>query len=113
MNHLPDLSIGHSGKLALEYQGWSTGGVAERASKDEPAARSIAVLLNPNDDTISNPQALELVDAWSHGAARLAARGPQAAARRDRSGTGVGATRVRLPARDATARTTFCACCPG
>ena len=76
--HIPDLSIGHSDKLAHEYQGWSTGGIADtfvlgkylrkRASKQEPATGSITVLLNPNDDTISNPRAEELVDAWrDHG----------------------------------------------
>jgi N-acetylmuramoyl-L-alanine amidase len=43
--------------------------VRQRASKDKPAARSIAVLLNLNDDTISNPQ------TWSpstHGAITVA-----------------------------------------
>ena len=74
----PNLSIGHSGKPALEYQGWSTGGIADafvlgkfvrkRASKQGPTTGSITVLLNPNDDTISNPRAEELVDAWrDHG----------------------------------------------
>lgn len=72
--HIPDLSIGHSGKLAHEYQGWSTGGIADtfvlgkyvrqRSDKETPAAKTISVLLNPNDDTISNPRAEELVDAW-------------------------------------------------
>lgn len=73
-DHIPDLSIGHGGKLAHEYQGWSTGGIAdtfvlgkyvrERASHERAAARSITVLLNPNDDTISNPQAENLVSRW-------------------------------------------------
>jgi pimeloyl-ACP methyl ester carboxylesterase len=83
-DHLPDLSIGHSGKLAHEYQGWSTGGIADtfvlgkfvrqQSSDEEPAASSIRVLLNPNDDTISNPRAEELVNAWRDhgGAVRLA-----------------------------------------
>ena len=77
-DHIPDLSIGHSGKLSHEYQGWSTGGIADtfvlgkyvrqRASGQEPAARSITMLLNPNDDTISNPRAEELARAWrDHG----------------------------------------------
>ena len=82
--HIPDLSIGHSGKLAHEYQGWSTGGIADtfllgkyvrqQSSDEEPAAAAISVLLNPNDDTISNPRAEELVEAWrDHGrAVRLA-----------------------------------------
>ncbi len=79
-SHIPDLSIGHGGKLAHEYQGWSTGGIADtfvlgkyvrqRASDEEPAAKTVRVLLNPNDDTISNPRAEELVDAWrEHGRA--------------------------------------------
>jgi pimeloyl-ACP methyl ester carboxylesterase len=73
-DHIPDLSIGHSGKLSHEYQGWSTGGIVDtfvlgkyvrhRSAKESPAAGEITVLLNPNDDTISNPQAEELVDAW-------------------------------------------------
>jgi carboxylesterase len=73
-SHIPDLSIGHGGKLNHEYQGWSTGGIADtfvlgkyvrqQASDEEPAAKTIRVLLNPNDDTISNPRAEELVDAW-------------------------------------------------
>ncbi len=78
--HIPDLSIGHSGKLAHEYQGWSTGGIADtfllgkyvrqQSSDEEPAAAAISVLLNPNDDTISNPRAEELVEAWrDHGRA--------------------------------------------
>ena len=72
--HIPDLSIGHSGKLPHEYQGWSTGGIADtfvlgkyvrqRASKERPSAASITMLLNPNDDTISNPRAEELAEAW-------------------------------------------------
>jgi esterase/lipase len=76
--HIPDLSIGDSGKLSHEYQGWSTGGIADtfvlgkyvrkRSSDEKPAAASITVLLNPNDDTISNPRAEELVRAWrDHG----------------------------------------------
>jgi pimeloyl-ACP methyl ester carboxylesterase len=76
--HVPDLSLGHSGKLDHEYQGWSTGGIADtfllgkyvrqQSSDEKPAAESISLLLNPNDDTISNPRAEELVDAWrDHG----------------------------------------------
>jgi pimeloyl-ACP methyl ester carboxylesterase len=79
-SHIPDLSIGRSGKLAHEYQGWSTGGIADtfvlgkyvrqQASEREPAAAAVTVLLNPNDDTISNPRAEELADAWrDHGRA--------------------------------------------
>jgi carboxylesterase len=74
LTHVPDLSIGHGGKLDHEYQGWSTGGIADtfvlgkyvrqESSSKAPAAASIAVLLNPNDDTISNPRAEELVRAW-------------------------------------------------
>lgn len=73
-DHIPDLSIGHGGKLDHEYQGWSTGGIADtfvlgkyvrkRASREEPAAATITMLLNPNDDTISNPRAEELAQAW-------------------------------------------------
>jgi len=72
--HIPDLSFGHGGKLPHEYQGWSTGGIADtfllgkyvrqQSSKQAPAAATITVLLNPNDDTISNPRAEELVEAW-------------------------------------------------
>jgi esterase/lipase len=72
--HVPDLSIGHSGKLSHEYQGWSTGGIADtfllgkylrqESREQRPAAAMISMLLNPNDDTISNPRAEELVDAW-------------------------------------------------
>jgi pimeloyl-ACP methyl ester carboxylesterase len=76
--HIPDLSIGHGGKLNHEYQGWSTGGIADtfllgkfvrqQSSETAPAAAAIRVLLNPNDNTISNPRAEELVDAWrAHG----------------------------------------------
>lgn len=73
-DHFPDLSIGHGGKLAHEYQGWSTGGIADtfvlgkyvrqRASHEAPAAKAIEVLLNRNDDTISNTQAENLVKRW-------------------------------------------------
>jgi pimeloyl-ACP methyl ester carboxylesterase len=77
-SHIPDLSIGHGGKLPHEYQGWSTGGIADtfvlgkyvrqRSSDEEAATPAITVLLNPNDDTISNPRAKELVAAWrDHG----------------------------------------------
>ncbi len=72
--HLPDLSVGGVSKLDHEYQGWSTGGIADtfvlgkyvrkRASEEEPAAPEITVMLNPNDETISNPRAEELVEAW-------------------------------------------------
>ncbi len=76
--HIPDLSIGHGGKLAHEYQGWSTGGIADtfllgkyvRQQSEEtgPAATAISMLLNPNDDTISNPRAEELAEEWrDHG----------------------------------------------
>jgi pimeloyl-ACP methyl ester carboxylesterase len=73
-DHLPDLSIGDEGKLTHEYQGWSTGGIADtfvlgkyvrrHAGKESAAAASITVLLNPNDDTISNPLAEDLVRRW-------------------------------------------------
>ena len=65
-------------KLDHEYQGWSTGGIADtfvlgkyvrqRSEAERPAAPAISVLLNPNDDTISNSSAEALVEAWrDHG----------------------------------------------
>jgi pimeloyl-ACP methyl ester carboxylesterase len=76
--HLPDISVSGVTKLNHEYQGWSTGGIADtfvlgkyvrkRAEAEEPRAPEISVLLNPNDETISNPVAEDLVEAWrDHG----------------------------------------------
>jgi pimeloyl-ACP methyl ester carboxylesterase len=76
--HLPNISVGGVTKLTHEYQGWSTGGIGDtfvlgryvrdHAGKDEPAAPEISVMLNPNDETISNPLAEDLVDRWrDHG----------------------------------------------
>ncbi len=78
LDHLPDISIGGVSKLNHEYQGWSTGGIADtfilgkyvrqRSEEDEPAAPEVSVMLNPNDETISNPSAEDLVEAWrDHG----------------------------------------------
>ncbi|HWB56635.1 MAG TPA: alpha/beta fold hydrolase [Gaiellaceae bacterium] len=76
--HLPDISVGGVTKLAHEYQGWSTGGIGdtfvlgkfvrEEAGEEEAAAPEISVMLNPNDETISNPLAEDLVERWrAHG----------------------------------------------
>ena len=76
--HLPDISISGVTKLDHEYQGWSTGGIADtfvlgkyvrkRSEEAEPRAPEISVMLNPNDETISNPVAEDLVEAWrDHG----------------------------------------------
>ena len=78
LDHLPDISVGGVTKLKHEYQGWSTGGIADtfilgkyvrkRSEEAEPAAPEISVMLNPNDETISNARAEELVEAWrDHG----------------------------------------------
>jgi esterase/lipase len=78
LDHLPDISIGDVTKLKHEYQGWSTRGISDtfvlgkyvrkRSEVEEPAAPEISVMLNPNDDTISNPDAEGLVEAWrDHG----------------------------------------------
>jgi pimeloyl-ACP methyl ester carboxylesterase len=78
LDHLPDISIGDVTKLNHEYQGWSTRGIADtfvlgkyvrqRSEVEKPVAPEISVLLNPNDDTISNPGAEDLVEAWrDHG----------------------------------------------
>ena len=76
--HLPDISISGVTKLDHEYQGWSTGGIADtfvlgkyvrkRSEEAKPRAPEISVMLNPNDETISNPVAEDLVEAWrGHG----------------------------------------------
>jgi pimeloyl-ACP methyl ester carboxylesterase len=76
--HLPDISVSGVTKLNHEYQGWSTGGIADtfvlgkyvrkRSEDVKPRAPEISVMLNPNDKTISNPVAEELVEAWrGHG----------------------------------------------
>jgi pimeloyl-ACP methyl ester carboxylesterase len=78
LDHLPDLSIGDDAKLKHEYQGWSTGGIADtfilgkyvrkRSEEAEPAASEISMMLNPNDDTISNSTAEDLAESWrDHG----------------------------------------------
>jgi pimeloyl-ACP methyl ester carboxylesterase len=78
LDHLPDISIGGVTKVNHEYQGWSTGGIADtfilgkyvrkRSEEAQPAAPEISVMLNPNDETISNARAEELVEAWrDHG----------------------------------------------
>jgi pimeloyl-ACP methyl ester carboxylesterase len=78
LDHLPDISIGGVTKLNHEYQGWSTGGIADtfilgkyvrkRSEEAEPAAPVISMMLNPNDETISNSAAEDLVESWrDHG----------------------------------------------
>jgi pimeloyl-ACP methyl ester carboxylesterase len=77
--HLPDISINGRSKVRYEYQGWSTHGISDtfvlgkRVTQDAesrpPGTHSIDVLLNPNDNTISNSRAEHLASAWKrHGA---------------------------------------------
>ena len=77
--NLPDIAINGRSKVRYEYQGWSTRGIADTfvlgrkvardASTTPPGTTSIDVLLNPNDNTISNPRAEAVASRWrDHGA---------------------------------------------
>jgi pimeloyl-ACP methyl ester carboxylesterase len=74
LGHLPNISINGASKVHYEYQGWSTRAISDtfrlgkKVSQDAestpPGTGSIVVFLNPNDDTISNPRAEHVAQAW-------------------------------------------------
>ncbi len=79
--HVPDISLGGASKVRYEYQGWSTGGIADTfrlgkrveqdAEKTRAGTRSIVVFLNPNDNTISNARAEHVAKAWRRNGAQV------------------------------------------
>jgi esterase/lipase len=72
--HLPGIALGDDAKLNHEYQGWSTKGLAEtfvlgksvrrQAARERPRVRSLVLVVNPNDDDVSNSVARGVADDW-------------------------------------------------
>jgi alpha-beta hydrolase superfamily lysophospholipase len=88
-SRLPNITLPGESGTVHEYSGTPTHAIAEtfrfgeavrdEAARSAPSVRSLAVVTNANDDTISSGLADELVERWrSHGARVITFRFPQA-----------------------------------